>query len=330
MWEEYIKSTLEKMADDLYILEKRMVGAKELIRRLKTDEANFVQTCVEVNFARYFIDRFPDTQIHYEPSSFEGKDLKGNPPDLVFKFDGTLYWIQVKCATEMVRDRVEQKIINRIKKKNIKIKKIYSFSLIIDEFIDENNGRDKDNVINELVKFICDTASDNISGKKYIFPPGEAAPKAWVNFSNRKKALSELTYEVWYEGTFITGESPKQIQKSLERAVKAFKWDTDENNINLIAIEMKAGTHDLIDAGEAVFGKESIKINKDISLIRNRNGFFYQNEYCSKVAGVIIMLDGKTKALYINEKANAFLPKIKLIMDFDKIYQFNTYICCGF
>ena len=129
----------------------------------------------------------------------------------------------------------------------------------------------------------------------------------------------------------IIDESTEQIRESLKNAVGAFVWDNDKDNINLVAMEIGSACHDLIDIGNALFGDELITHNG--TWARDKNGFFYEDDFSSKVAGVIVTkrkahlpICEYEKYLFVNERFKEQLDQIKLILSFDRIYNYYDYI----
>jgi hypothetical protein len=133
----------------------------------------------------------------------------------------------------------------------------------------------------------------------------------------------------------VTGESSTQIRSSLTNAAGAFDWDTDNKNINLIAMEMGNASHHKIDVGEALFGDEAFTFgtNRRQAWYRGNNGFFNDPDFSAKVAGVIAVkrkehlpVSSYTKLLFINDRFKYMLEQISLIVDFDRVIYFNELI----
>ena len=126
-----------------------------------------------------------------------------------------------------------------------------------------------------------------------------------------------------------TGLAKEQIKKSLINAAGAFDWNVDQNNINLIA--MDADKKDDIDICDAVFGTEFVFFKGDrLSWNREKDGFFYEDVFANKVAGVIAMKrrEGRPVSnydlmLFVNDRFRDRLEDLNKLMSSDKIIYYH-------
>lgn len=343
--DEEIKLLAQRMLE----LEKR--GLSKLNRRLIEGGRNIWDTFAEHNFGYELIKHNPSTiPIFYEPNKFECKTLN-RPPDFVIQKNGITFWIQMKKLSNTKRENRRSKDIAQIKRlaQSIKVNKFFWCSLSVDF-----NSYD----VKPLVDFISTVAADSIEYKEYFYPSKEHI-KAKVTFWKPKKSVFEhltcggvsdlgindtggrLTedkrkdIEQYLNCSNVIGESREQIKKSLSNAAGAFDRDTDNKNINLIAMEMGNASHHYIDVGEAVFGDEVFTYgsNGRQGWHRANNGFFNDPRFCCKVAGVIVLkrkehlpVTTYTTLLFINDQFKYMLNQINLIMEFDKVIYFNELI----
>ncbi|WP_024834017.1 hypothetical protein [Ruminiclostridium josui] len=236
----------------------------------------------------------------------------------------------MKNLSETERENRRSKDIMQIKKlaQDIKVNKFFWCSLS-----EDFNSSD----VNPLVDYISTIAVDSIDNEKYWYPSPDHI-KAEITFWKPNKTVFEhLTLGGSGDNEFIdvTGESSTQIRNSLNNAAGAFEWDTDNKNINLIAMEMGNASHHNIDIGEAVFGTEEFiyGINREQRWHRANNGFFEDIQFNKKVAGVIVVKRKEhspiceyTKLLFINDRFKDRAEQIGLIMNFDKVIHFNDLI----
>lgn len=167
---------------------------------------------------------------------------------------------------------------------------------------------------------------NEFEGRTLTSPPEFVIKKNGITFWIKMRELPEIEKEN------AAGESGAQIRGSLAESAGAFGWDTDKNNINLIAMEMSRANRHIINIGQAVFGDEVFKYGRfgKREWHREKNGFFDDPDFCSKVAGVIIvkskdrfLISKNAKLLLINDKFKNRLEQIRLVMDFDRVVRFN-------
>lgn len=319
---------IKLLAQRLLAFEER--GLSKLNKRLMEGGKMIWDTFAEHNFCNELIEHNPSsTTILYEPNEVEGKTLN-RPPDFVIQKGAITFWIQMKSLSRTERENRQSKAVEQIKRlaKSIKVNKFFWCSLS-----EDFNSSD----VKPLVEFISTVAVDSIKNKKYLYPSRDHI-KAEITFWKPKKAVFEhltLGGSGDLNCVDVTGDSRTQIRNSLNKAAGAFEWDTDNKNINLIAMEMGNISHHNIDLGEAVFGDEAFtySTNGRQGWHRANNGFFYDPDFSSKVAGVIVLkrkehlpLRKYTKLLFINDKFKDMIDQIKLVIDFDRVTYFNELI----
>ena len=142
--------------------------------------------------------------------------------------------------------------------------------------------------------------------EKFLFI-GENNQRADIEFwSPGNISLSELTLGSSgdLEVVEITGLAKEQIRQSMLNAVRAFTWQTDERNINLIVME--TDNKEDIDICDALFGTECEIIRKDAhSWSRKDDGLFCQPDFSNKVAGVIAIKRKRDR----NEEISSLSPE---------------------
>lgn len=325
---EASEEEIKILAKRLFELEER--GLSKLNKRLMEGGKMVWDTFAEHNFCYELIEYHPsDVTVQYEPNELEGKTLK-RPPDFVIQKEGLTFLVQMKRLSDTERENRRSNHIKQIKKlaKDIKVNKFFWCDLS-----EDFNSSD----VKPLVEYISKVAADSIKKKKYLYPSRKHI-KAEVTFWEPQKAVFEhLT--LYGSGQTncinVTGESSTQIKSSLYNAAGAFEWDTDRKKINLVAMEIGNASHDSIDLGEAVFGGEAFtySMNGKQGWYRANNGFFYDPDFSSKVAGVIALkrkehlpLSRYTKLLFINDSFKDMIDQLKLVMNFDRIIQFTELI----
>lgn len=319
---------IKLLTQRLLILEER--GLSKLNKRLIEGGEKIWDTFAEHNFCNELIEHnTSNIPILYEPVEFEGK-IFNRPPDFVIEKDEVTFWIQMKNLSVTERENRRSKDIKQIKKlaQDIKVNKFFWCN-----FSEDFNSSD----VKPLINFITTIAADSIDDKEYLYPSPDHI-KAEITFWEPKKTVFQhltLGGSGGIEFVNVTGESSTQIRNSLNNAAGAFTWDTDNKNINLIAMEMGNASHHNIDVGEAVFGDEvfTYGTNGGQGWHRANNGFFNDPNFCSKVAGVIAVkrkehlpVTAYTKLLFINDRFKDMTEQISLIMDFDRVIYFNELI----
>lgn len=270
---EVSEKEIKKLADNIALLEGR--GLCKLNKRLMDIGRGEVwATIAEHNFAVILISQ----QCSTTPISYE---LEEGQPDFKVEIEDVTYWIQMKDLAKLERENRQDKIIRQIKMaaKEIQVGRFFSCKLS-DGF--------KESCLSKLIDFIKDKAVSAAEEEKFLFI-GENNQRADIEFwSPGKISLSELTLGDAgdLEIVEITGQIRKQIEGSLLNAVRAFNWEVNQKNINLIAME--ADNKEDIDICDALFGTEHEIIGKDShSWSRKDDGLFSQPDFSNKVAGVI-------------------------------------------
>ena len=319
---------IKQLSNNILALEQR--GLSRLNKRLSDGGRRIWDTFAEHNFGCELIEHHPSNiPILYEPDEFLGRLLR-RPPDFVVFKDGITFWIQMKRPSRTERENRQSHVVEEIKRlaKDIKVNKFFGCNL--SEDFDSSDVR-------PLVELITNVAAGNIDEKEYLYPSLNHI-KAEVTFWNPNKAVFEYL-TLGYCGDLncidVTEDSRTQIRGSLTNAAGAFEWDTDDKNINLIALEIDNTSHDNIDVGDACFGDEKFifDTNRRSTFLRDNNGFFSDPNICSKVAGVIALrrkehlpVSRYTKLLFINERFKDRLAQIYSVMAFDRIIFFHELI----
>ena len=178
-----------------------------------------------------------------------------------------------------------------------------------------------------FLTFLRENAEDSKEGMTISFTDTQQE-KASVEFWLPKNLkLAHLTLGIARDSDVveITGLAKEQIKQSLINAAGAFDWNLDHNNINLIA--MDADKKDDIDICDAVFGTEFVfyKGNRP-SWSREKDGFFHEDVFINKVAGVIAMKRREWKPvsnydlmLFVNDRFRDRLEDLNKLMSFDNI-----------
>jgi len=267
---------IKRLADNMALLERS--GLSKLNDRLINSGRNIFDTIAEHNFAVIlFSQHGPAMKICYEPGI-------GRPPDFKVELGNCNYWIQIKNLAKLERENRQAKLFWKIKEaaREIKVGKFFG-CILSDDF--------KEDCVHDL-DFIKTRALSTAEGEKISFT-GMNNQKAEIEFwSPRRTALSELTLGVSGDLGIveITGQDKEQIKLSLLKAVGAFSWKTDRNNINLIVME--ADNKEDIDICDALFGTE-YEIDRPTdggyihSWSRDKDGLFSERDFSEKVAGVI-------------------------------------------
>jgi len=274
---EASEEDVKKLADNMAILEKRGLG--KLNKRLIDSGREVWATIAEHNFAVILVSQHCSTI----PLSYEPNIGLQRPPDFKVEIGDITYWIQMKDLSKLGRENRQYKIIEKIKieAKEIKVGKFFS-CVLSDDF--------KEDCLPEIINFIKDKAASAREEEMFLFK-GKNNQKAEVKFwSPAKTELSELTLGLAGDSEMlnITGLSRDQIKGSLRKAVKAFNWEVDPQNINLIVMEVD--NKETIDICDAFFGTEYEIIGKsNHPWGRQNDGLFDNLDFSKKVAGVIAM-----------------------------------------
>ena len=263
---------IAKLANNITLLRRR--GLEKLNSRLLDGGRKIWDTFSEHNFAATLLNYHPEEcPISYEPPEFQ------RPPDFTVLRDGLSYWIQMKRSSKLEAENRHDKLVAEIRRgcEDIKIPKFFGLELS-EEF--------KNDDIKGLLSFIGKKASSEDG--EFCFPDSESQ-KARVKFWLPSKA--NLTYlTLGFDGDMgfvnVTGLAEAQIRNGFIKAAGAFEKGIDSKNINLIAIDLQ-GKND-IDICDAIFGTEFDYFQGDHHRWSRKNdGFFHNNDFRSKVAGII-------------------------------------------
>jgi hypothetical protein len=309
---------IEILATNISILEKKGLG--KLNRRLIDGGRNIWDTFSEINFATVLISNHnEEIPISYEPSEHLQR-----PPDFRIEIGNLTYWIQMKKLSNLERENRQTKYIQRIKTEVEKVNIGIFYCLKLSPQFSEGE-------IPDLVVFITKHAESYTKGEKYFFP-NNMNPKAVIDFfPPNKLELSSLTLGTSGDVDMVneTGLAESQIKQSLINASGAFKWDVDQDTINLVVLD--ADNQRDINISEAVFGTEyEMFCDGKHAWSRKNNGFFNLSAYSEKVAAVIAIRSKERKPitkiflmLYINDRFKDRLHALNKLLSFDKIISFN-------
>ncbi|MCL9662340.1 hypothetical protein L2089_16770 [Paenibacillus hunanensis] len=277
----------------------------------------------EHNFAADLIRYNPDGIYQYEPPEYN------RPPDFVLPRDNKTFYLQMKRLNMDSFDNRRYKILQNIREQ-LSLVPIGKFILI--DFAENFGSQDVVPLI-DLIKLVVQK-SDNIVEYSY---PNELEPKAIFSFSApNNKILTHLKLGSTSDMNFrdITGDAEEQIRSSLNKAIGAFTWNNDVQNINLIVME--SDLYDDIDISQAVFGEELYIMGRTGSLLnrlRDTNGFFNQNQYRNKLCGVIALrrtnphayICGYKKTLFINPNFEDYLYDINKEIEINYVIRATDY-----
>ncbi|MDD2211700.1 MAG: hypothetical protein PHV56_01790 [Clostridia bacterium] len=318
---ECLEQEVDKLAVNMITVHNK--GLYNLNENLIKSGRKVWDFIAEHNFAIELLKADRNVPIEYEPN------YKQKPPDFVVIKNGITFWLQMKKSAINERDNRQDKIFDSIAKRIENVKQAKLIELNISE---QFTGAD----VVPLVSLIEEELVKN-EDEKYFYYPNVGEPKAKFLFlSPNKIVLNHLKFGFIGDLDVIecTGEDSEQIRKGLLKASKAFDWDIDSKNLNLVVIEADNKKDD--DIGEACFGTENIVAypNGAISWSRMGDGFFNIPEYITKVAGVIIVRRDQSKpiplsyskTLFINEKYRDRIDEIEQVIYIDKVIGFSDII----
>ncbi|WP_372009208.1 hypothetical protein NBRC13296_28545 [Paenibacillus chitinolyticus] len=154
------------------------------------------------------------------------------------------------------RENKQSKLIDSIKRsfEKITVGKFVSLSLSEDFNADDANL---------FLSFLSESIESLPENTDLQFPPQGSPKIVFALYPPNKIELQHLTVGTsgnleWIE---TTGEAQQQVKNSLSKAIGAFLWNSDEKNINIIAME--ADRYDDIDISQAVFGTEKFLFYKN-------------------------------------------------------------------
>ncbi len=301
-------------------------GLDQLPKRLYKQKKrnNFLSTLFEIYLADNIIRNLKERSkysLEYEPKTYQ------EPPDLKIKISDTIIYVQIKSAKSLERDNRLIKLIKAIKIKTDSIKINRRYSLSFSESLDIN--------LKDIVNFIEEKAKSGTDNKKYTYHAPNSDSYIDIIFQTpENNQLQNLSLDFGSDIDAIneTNKSKNQLLNSLMNAAEAFKWESSENVINLIAIELPT-TFDDIDITEAMFGTEH-----DLPLLnkwtRAGDGFFHITEIKKKITAIIVLQRKEPelgadywKVLCMNEQVvgniQNFQEKIMNIFQCDKIWPYN-------
>lgn len=307
---------IKNLSDRMILLETRGLG--KLNQRLIDGRRKIRDIFAEHNFAIILVSQHPSTtRISYEP------DELSRPPDFKIEMGDITYWVQMKRPADLERESRQNKMIQEIKRvaEKIEVKKFFSCELLSDF-----NARN----IPGLVEFIETKATSATEGERFLFTGGNNQKAEITFWSPNNVALTGLT--LGWSGDIdiieITGMNEEQIKKSLSNAVGAFERETDDKNINLIAME--ADDKRDFNLCNAFFGTEqTVFDNRGLYWCRIDNGWFKDSVYSKKVAGIITLKRKQTATqepiatydmnLFMNDKFKHLLEPIKELLRIDRV-----------
>lgn len=309
---------VERLEQQLALLSK--YGLQKLNEALfnstKNNTRNYLDFIAEHNFGAELV-RFngKDAPPAYEPDGFK------RPPDFVVNKTGLSFYIQMKNLTDSERENRQSKLIESMKRsfEEITVGKFISLS-----FAEDFTANDSD----LFISFLRESIESLPNNTDLQFPLSGNSKIKFSLYPPNTTQLQHLTVGIsgnleWVE---TTGEAEHQVKNSLTKAIGAFLWNTDEKNINVIAME--ADRYDDIDISQAVFGTEKFLFlpNGSRAWTRDNDGFFYLPDYSPKICGVLALrrdgyalISSYVKTLYINERFIHMVDAVKSIIDIDKV-----------
>lgn len=318
---ERLEYEIEKLAANMPIIQQ--AGLERLHKKLMDCKSRNIWAFIaEYNFAIELLKANPGVPVEYEP------DYLSPPPDFVVKKDGITFWMQMKKLSTGERENKRDKIFQAIKEKlsDIGIPKFITI-MIAEDFTEDD--------IEPLVAVIRKKALKK-NNKYYRFQYKNRPMKAQFSFVRPRRVKLEslflgATGDV--QMVNVTGLDADQVKNSIRKATNAFTWDCDSSNINLVVME--ADNMRNIDVGEACFGTEFMLYQGGrTGWSRKDDGFLNQQDYSSKVAGVIAVRriesepipSGYSKTLFVNERYADSIDAIKQVIDIDEVFHLHDYI----
>ena len=319
----FTEDDVSTLASNLLTLESR--GLCRLNIRLMQGGRGILDTFAEHNLGTELVlFHDPTVLIDYEPN-----DGLQRPPDFRVRIGEATFWIQMKRLSISERDNRRNGVISSINRslELIQVSLYYWF-----EFSEEFDETD----VPDFIEFVSNLASCCEPEVSYHYPSAEGK-RAYIRFlAPQNITLNHLTHggsnDMDLDFINITGEDAKQIRGSLTNAAGAFEWNCDHQTVNLIVMESD-NKYD-INIGEAVFGKELWPTSgRDTAWHRDGDGFFNNEEFSGKVAGVIAirrtaqhLITTYTKTLFINERFQNIMDQIRQLIGIDRVVFFNDYL----
>jgi len=308
---------IEKLSGNILLLEQAGLG--KLNKRLVEGGRKVWDTLVEHSLAVELILHGGIRRIAYEPEELSP------PPDFKIEKDELTFWVQVKNLSRLERDNRQIKNFDQIRRYAETVPAGKFFQILLSSDFNENE-------IQGLQHFIAEKAQEGIDDQDYLYPDA-TNPKGKITFwSPEKVTLQHLTLGISgdMEMAELTGLAEKQIKGSLLNAASAFNWKSDQTTINLIVLD--ADKQYDINICEALYGTEFGIFSRDRhTWSRERNGLFHDQDFSSKVTGIIALRRKETwtpfseynRILYINEAFQDRIDKMQGLLSFGKVVRFN-------
>lgn len=147
---------IRKLEDDLRVLRRSCIKYPTIIRKLKSDKANFFPNLSEVEITAYYYRKYNSECLDYEPSVEGGKKL-----DLMLKGKNNEYYFEIFTVMEDQILTNYREIMEEIRLKTIKLNLPYAISFRINENF-------KSSYVDDFVNFIRDSLNNNEGDLKYF------------------------------------------------------------------------------------------------------------------------------------------------------------------
>lgn len=315
------ETEIQNLTEQMELLDQHGMSNlnQTLLQNARGSNRNIPDFIAEHNFGADLI-RHDQHSVHlYEPPGYD------RPPDFVLPRSNTTYYLQMKRLNHSEFENRRDNMLRRIRDqlRMITAGKFVSLQLA-ENFMEQD--------VNPLVRLIEIAAQgDNTSEHSY---PDEFDPKAiFLLFEPNNTTLANLTLgsSADMDWRDLTGKAEDQIRSSLDKAIGAFTWNNDEQNVNLIVME--ADGYDDTDISQAVFGEEIYTLNPYVALgtARDTDGYFYQPQNADKLCGVIALrriqrgsfISAYQKTLFISERFEGYVDQIRQEVGIDKVVRVN-------
>jgi hypothetical protein len=289
----------------------------------------FIEALTEINFTSQLLSSLPSNKLGFK-IEFEPQHI-GKKIDLEIEYNNKNYKIQIKYLSPSIKENMQTKICDEIKRQSQKVEVNRGVNLKISANFQKNQVKD-------LIKFI----EDNLwrSANEWFSFPGQHNSDVQIQF---KTSLNNLkNYLVVYSCEDmnienVTGMIREQIRKSLLNAVKSFKSCSSDKEINLIVSEIGNNRDEAIDFAEALYGTVGHVIrNGQMLNVRGTDGLFNDEEFSEKkVAGVIVIHRVRSTLASNYEKIICINPSYEYITSItelvhDRVIDHNTWLEEGF
>ncbi|WP_307400607.1 hypothetical protein [Paenibacillus anaericanus] len=309
------ESEIKNLAEQMELVDQHSMSTlnQTLLQNAGGSGRNVPDFIAEHNFVADLIRNDPQGVFLYEPTGYI------RPPDFVLPRESTTYFLQMKRLSDGEFDNRRNNMVRRIKTRleTIAVSKFVCIHLA-EDFSEQD--------VEPLVSLIAAEAQ-KANESEYLYHD-DICPKATFTFVNPNNSLPFLTLggSADMNGRDLTDEAIVQIRASFDKAIGAFTWDNDLENVNLIVIE--ADQYDDSDLSQAVFGEEiySIRGRTMISSLE-REGHFYQPQYIDKLCGVIALrrvqsgsfITSYRKTLFINERFESYAAEVQRVLGIDDV-----------